>query len=105
MTLAPAGPPSRKMWTVSDVDDTQTRVELKLKDMLYIVDGYVPRRNWYSFCPFGTLKMRMMVPVSEAVASSVPSLFSAMQQSGERWASTTLTALRLTVSKISTSPD
>ena len=29
-----AAPPSRKMWTVSVVDDTQRRVELRLKDML-----------------------------------------------------------------------
>jgi hypothetical protein len=33
------------MCTVSVVDETQSKVELILNDMLYIVDGYVPRRN------------------------------------------------------------
>lgn len=63
-----------------------------------------PRRNWYSLWPSGTEKMRMMVPLSEAVASKVPSLFSAMSARGERWASMTLIASSFTASKIRTSP-
>lgn len=47
----------------------------------------------------------MMVPVSLAVASRVPSLFSDTQERGERWASMTLTDLHAMVSKMSTSPD
>lgn len=38
--------PSLKMWIVSVVEETARNVESRLKDMLYIVDGYVPRRNW-----------------------------------------------------------
>lgn len=47
----------------------------------------------------------MIVPVSEAVAKRVPSLLRAMQDSGERWASMTLTAFKVIVSKIKTSPE
>ena len=47
----------------------------------------------------------MIVPVSLAVASNVPSLFRHMQHSGDRCASITLTALSVRVSKIKTSPD
>lgn len=32
--LFAGGTPRRKMWTVSEVEDTQRRVELRLKDML-----------------------------------------------------------------------
>lgn len=46
----------------------------------------------------------MIVPVSLAVASKVPSLFRHMEQSGERCASMTFTALSVNVSKTSTSP-
>lgn len=46
----------------------------------------------------------MMVPFSDAVASNVPSLFSAMQDSGELCASMTLTASILVASYIRTSP-
>ncbi len=42
------------MCTVSEVDDTLNRVELRLKDMLYGRRGVGPRRNWYSFRPLGT---------------------------------------------------
>jgi len=97
--------PRRKICTVSVVEETQSRVELKLKDMLYIVDGYVPLRNWYSFVPFGRENTLIIVPVSEAVASKVPSLFKAMQDNGARWASTTFNALSSTASKIKTDPD
>lgn len=44
------------------------------------------------------------MPLSEAVARRVPSLFKAMQQSGDLCASMTLMASSLTVSKIKTSP-
>jgi hypothetical protein len=47
----------------------------------------------------------MIVPVSEAVASNVPSLFNAMQDNGARCASTTFIASSLYASNIITSPD
>jgi hypothetical protein len=46
----------------------------------------------------------MMVPLSEAVARSVPSLFNVIHDSGDRCASTTLMASSFNVSKIRTSP-
>lgn len=46
----------------------------------------------------------MIVPLSDAVASTVPSLFNDIHDRGERCASTTLTASSLTASKIMTSP-
>lgn len=46
-----------------------------------------------------------MVPVSDAVASIVPSLFKAMHDNGARCASTTLIAFKANVSNIRTSPD
>lgn len=46
----------------------------------------------------------MMVPFSDAVASRVPSLFSATQDSGELCASMTLTASIFVASYINTSP-
>ncbi len=93
------------MWTVSVVDETHSRVELKLKDMLYIVEGYVPLRNWYSLVPFGSEKTRIMVPVSDAVAKSVPSLLRAMQDKGALCASTTFKASSFRASNIRTSPE
>jgi hypothetical protein len=47
----------------------------------------------------------MIVPVSEAVASKVPSLFKAMQDNGARCASTTFKASSFKASNIKTSPD
>ena len=47
----------------------------------------------------------MIVPVSEAVASKVPSLLRAMQDSGARCASTTFKASNFRASNIKTSPD
>lgn len=46
----------------------------------------------------------MMVPLSEAVAKSVPSLFRVIHDNGDRCASTTLIASSFNVSKMSTSP-
>lgn len=46
----------------------------------------------------------MMVPLSEAVAKSVPSLFRVIHDNGDRCASTTLMASSFNVSKIRTSP-
>lgn len=71
------------MWTVSVADETLSRVDAELNDMLYILAGMEPLLNWYSFCASGIEKTRMMVPFSDAVASRVPSLLSAMQDSGE----------------------
>ena len=42
---AALGGPSRKMWTVSVAEDTHSRVEVELKDMLYILAGIDPLRN------------------------------------------------------------
>lgn len=93
-----------KTWTVSVEEETQSSVEVVLNDMLYILEGIEPRRNWYSLCPSGTEKTRIIVPLSEAVARSVPSPLSAMHASGERCASMTLIASSFKVSKIKTSP-
>ena len=98
------GAPKRKMWTVSVADDTLSKVDVELKDMLYILAGMEPLLNWYSFCASGIEKTRMMVPFSDAVASRVPSLFSAIQDSGELCASMTLTASIFVASYIRTSP-
>lgn len=46
----------------------------------------------------------MMVPLSEAVARRVPVLLTAMQERGERCASTTLMASSFNASKRRTSP-
>lgn len=46
----------------------------------------------------------MIVPLSDAVASSVPSLFSVMHANGDRCASTTLIASSFSVSNTKTSP-
>ncbi len=46
----------------------------------------------------------MMVPLSDAVAMSVPSPFSVMHASGDRCASITLMASNFRVSNIKTSP-
>jgi hypothetical protein len=46
----------------------------------------------------------MIVPLSEAVASIVPSLLNVIHDRGDLWASTTFTASNLTVSNIRTSP-
>ena len=69
-----------------------------------MVDGYVPLLNWYNLVPFGRENTLIIVPVSEAVASRVPSLFSAIHDSGARCASTTFKASSLTASNIKTSP-
>lgn len=98
------GGPSRKMWTVSVAEDTHSRVEVELNDMLYILAGIEPLRNWYSFSPSGMLKTRIIVPFSDAVARSVPSLFTAMQDSGELCAVTMLADSILFASYTKTSP-
>ena len=49
-------------------------------------------------------KTRIMVPLSEAVARSVPASLTVMHDSGDRCASTTLIASSLMVSKRRTSP-
>lgn len=46
----------------------------------------------------------MIVPLSEAVAKSVPSLLSVIHAKGDRCASTTLIASSFNVSNIKTSP-
>lgn len=73
-----------KRCIVSVEEETQSRVDVVLNDMLKILDGIEPRLNWYNLWPSGTEKTRIMVPLSEAVASRVPSLLSVMQASGDR---------------------
>lgn len=46
----------------------------------------------------------MMVPLSEAVARRVPSLFKVIQDKGDRCASMTLMASNFSASNINTSP-
>jgi hypothetical protein len=98
------GVPSLKTCIVMVADETASSDETELKDMLNILAGIEPRRNWYNFCPSGTVKTRMMVPFSEAVASKLPSLFSAMHDKGELCASITFTASNFVASYIRTSP-
>lgn len=69
----------RKMWMVSVALDTARRDDVELNDMQYIWAGKDPRRKWNNRSPDGTLKTRMMVPFSDAVASIVPELFIAIQ--------------------------
>ena len=61
-----------KTCTVSEAEETARRVEARLKAILNIREGYVPRLNWNSFDAEGMEKMRMIVPLSEAVAIRVP---------------------------------
>jgi hypothetical protein len=89
---------------VSVEEETQRRVDVVLKDMLKILDGIEPRRNWYSLRPSGTEKTRMIVPLSEAVAIRVPSLLSVIHANGDRCASITFMASNFKVSKMRTSP-
>lgn len=98
------GEQSLNMWTVSLALLTQRRVLVALNAMLYMREGMLPRRNWYSFFADGTEKTRMMVPLSEAVARRVPALLRQMQERGERCAWMTLMAWSLRASKIKTSP-
>lgn len=65
----------------------------------------MPLRNWYNLVPFGSENTLIIVPVSDAVASSVPSLFSAIHESGALCASTTLRASNFNVSNNRTSPE
>ena len=96
--------PSLNTWIVSVAEDTHSSVAVMLKDIEKIRDGIDPRRNWYNLCASGTEKTRMIVPLSEAVASTVPSLFSTTRDNGDRCASTTFMASSLIVSKSNTSP-
>lgn len=73
---------NRKMWTVSVAEDTQRSVLVALNDMQCILAGMLPLLNWYSFCPEGIANTRITVPFSDAVASSVPSLFIAILDNG-----------------------
>lgn len=52
----------------------------------------------------GTEKTRTIVPLSEAVASNVPSLLKETTLKGLLWASITLTGCKEMVSKTTTSP-
>ena len=89
---------------VSVAEDTQSNVDVVLKDMLYILEGIDPLLNWYNFWAPGTEKTRMIVPFSEAVASSVPSLLSAMCDKGLACASIMLICSSFVASYNMTSP-
>ena len=93
---------SLKMCMVSVAEDTQSNVDDALKDMLNMREGIVPRRNWNSFLPSGMENTRMIVPLSDAVASRVPSWFIARHERGARCASITFIACRVTASRIRT---
>ena len=97
-------PPSLNMWTVSDAEEMHSSDEVVLKDMLKILDGIEPRRNWYSLSAFGIEKTRIIVPFSEAVARRVPVLLIVMQDRGVLCAVTTFTASSLEALNRSTSP-
>ena len=75
------GGASLKTCTVSVAEDTHSNVEVALKLMQYILAGMLPRLNWYSFFPSGMENILMIVPFSEDVAISVPSLLMAMYDS------------------------
>ena len=67
--------------TVSVALLTAKSVELLLKLSEKIRAGYVPRRNWYNFVVLGMEKTRTIVPLSLAVANSVPSKLNASAES------------------------
>ena len=79
--LLELGGASLKTCTVSVAEDTHSNVEVALKLMQYIRAGMLPRLNWYSFLPSGMENILMIVPFSEDVAISVPSLLMAMYES------------------------
>ena len=85
-------------------DDTHKSVDVVLKAILYMREGIEPRRNWYSLRAEGMEKIRIMVPLSEAVARRVPASLTAMHERGDRCASTTFIASSLMVSNRRTSP-
>lgn len=95
---------SLKICTVSVAEDTQSKVDVELNAILKIRLGIEPLLNWNSFRADGMAYTRMIVPLSEAVASIVPASFTVTHESGDLWASTTLIASNFTVSKIRTSP-
>lgn len=96
---------SLKTWIVSVAEETQRSVAVALNAMLKMRAGREPRRNWASLRASGMEKTRIMVPLSEAVANFVPLLSMAMQESGARCASITLTACWVRASKIRTCPE
>jgi hypothetical protein len=65
------------MWIVSESLATARSELARLKLRLQTRAGYVPLRNWATFSAPGTCQTRMTVPVSLALARSVPSLLSA----------------------------
>ena len=97
--------PSLNMWIVSEAEETHSSVDVTLKAILEIRDGIVPRLNWYNLFPSGMEKTRIIVPLSDAVAMTLPSLLKMMHERGDLCASTTLMASSLIASKIKISPD
>jgi hypothetical protein len=92
------------IWTVSVAELTQRSVDMTLKVIEYILEGYEPRRNWYNFAPPGTENTLTIVPLSDAVANRVPSWFNATHDNGALCASMTLMSCNDKASNISTSP-
>lgn len=92
------------MCTVSVSLLTHSRDETGLKAMLKMRAPYVPRRNWATLSPFGTLNTRITVPLSLAVARSVPDELSVTHARGDLCAWMMLVTLSESASNRMTSP-
>ena len=78
-------PPSfRTANTCADAasEQTQRRAAVASNAIAHTLAGREPRRNVLSLRPLGSAKTRTMVPVADAVASSVPSALSARHRMG-----------------------
>lgn len=97
--------PSLNICTVSCAELTASRLDTTLKLIEYIRASRVPRRNWYSFSAPGTPHTRMTVPLSDAVARSVPAALMLRKEMGDLCAWMTFETVRERVEKRRTSPD
>lgn len=92
------------MCTVSCAELTARSVETRLKLIEYIRASRVPLRNWYNFSAPGMLHTRMTVPLSDAVASSVPVELIARKEIGALCAWMTFATVSERVENNRTSP-
>lgn len=97
--------PSLKICTVSCAELTASKLDTTLKLMEYILASLVPLLNWYSFSAPGVLHTRMTVPLSEAVARSVPVELIERNEMGDLCAWITLDTVKERVENRRTSPD
>ncbi|GMF59860.1 unnamed protein product [[Candida] boidinii] len=81
-----------------------TNLLSELKDNEYILVGYVPLLNWYNLTPVLTEKIRIIVPLSDAVANNKPSLLNAIAANEVLCASMTDKGCNVLALKIITSP-